>query len=148
MKKTILTFLLLTFLVNFSFSQDANYSSRTTEEEYNYMSKGYQVQIANGLDMKKGYNTGIPILIIIDHYNYKYIPLFRISNREKVLVGYIVNITFKNAFITIDYWCCLPLGNKELLERTYNTLSRYSEQVKFNFFKSYLEFNLIPKVAF
>jgi hypothetical protein len=27
----------------------------TTEEEYNYVSKGYKVQIESGLDMKKGY---------------------------------------------------------------------------------------------
>lgn len=27
----------------------------TTEEEYNYVTKGYQVQIESGLDMKKGY---------------------------------------------------------------------------------------------
>ncbi len=30
--------------------------SQTTLEEYNYVTKGYQVQIQSGLDMKKGYN--------------------------------------------------------------------------------------------
>lgn len=28
---------------------------QTTEEEYNYLTKGYKVQIESGLDMKKGY---------------------------------------------------------------------------------------------
>jgi len=28
----------------------------TTQEEYNYITKGYQVQIESGLDMKKGYS--------------------------------------------------------------------------------------------
>lgn len=27
----------------------------TTEEEYNYLTKGYKIQIESGLDMKKGY---------------------------------------------------------------------------------------------
>ena len=27
----------------------------TSEEEYNYLTKGYKVQIESGLDMKKGY---------------------------------------------------------------------------------------------
>ena len=29
--------------------------SQTTQEEYNYISKGYKVQVESGLDMKKGY---------------------------------------------------------------------------------------------
>jgi len=29
--------------------------SQTTQEEYNYITKGYKVQIESGLDMKKGY---------------------------------------------------------------------------------------------
>lgn len=29
--------------------------SQTTQEEYNYLTKGYKVQIESGLDMKKGY---------------------------------------------------------------------------------------------
>lgn len=28
----------------------------TSEEEYNYLTRGYSVQVANGLDMKKGYS--------------------------------------------------------------------------------------------
>lgn len=30
--------------------------SQTTQEEYNYITKGYKVQIESGLDMKKGYS--------------------------------------------------------------------------------------------
>ena len=29
--------------------------AQTTQEEYNYVTKGYNVQISSGLDMKKGY---------------------------------------------------------------------------------------------
>ncbi len=33
-----------------------NSFSQTTQEEYNYLTKGYKVQIESGLDMKKGYS--------------------------------------------------------------------------------------------
>lgn len=32
-----------------------SFAQHTTEEEYNYMNKGLQIQIESGLDMKKGY---------------------------------------------------------------------------------------------
>jgi hypothetical protein len=43
--------LLLIFLISFFFSKSQN----TTEEEYNWMNKGYKVMITSGLDMKRGY---------------------------------------------------------------------------------------------
>lgn len=148
MKKISTTLLLVAFLTSFSFSQNSNNSSRTTEEEYNYMSKGYQVQINDGLDMKKGYSTGKQIIIIEDNYIFKFIPLTKNAYKENILVGYIVNISFKNAFLTKDYWCCLPLGNKKLLDQTYNSIYKLDNQMIFNFFKAYAEFNLIPRVEF
>lgn len=33
----------------------SSYFSQTTLEEYNYITKGYAIQISSGLDMKKGY---------------------------------------------------------------------------------------------
>jgi hypothetical protein len=41
----VLTLILFTFRL----------SAQTTEEEYKYLSKGYQIQLESGLDMKKGY---------------------------------------------------------------------------------------------
>lgn len=48
MKKNILSILFVIFFTLPAFSQ-------TTEEEYNYVTKGYKIQIESGLDMKKGY---------------------------------------------------------------------------------------------
>ena len=48
MKKSILLFALLFSAITFVKAQ-------TTEEEYNYVTKGYKVQMESGLDMKKGY---------------------------------------------------------------------------------------------
>lgn len=44
--------LFVLMIVLFAF---ANVYSQTTLEEYNYLTKGYKVQIESGLDMKKGY---------------------------------------------------------------------------------------------
>ena len=54
MKKILyFSFLLISFT---TFSQNENTSvSGTTQEEYNYLTKGYKDQIEKGLDMKKGY---------------------------------------------------------------------------------------------
>lgn len=38
--------------INLSFGQ-------TTQEEYNYITKGYKVQLESGLDMKKGYTLKV-----------------------------------------------------------------------------------------
>jgi len=32
-----------------------SFSQSTTQEEYNYITKGYKIQVESGLDMKKGY---------------------------------------------------------------------------------------------
>lgn len=51
--KIILATLFLT--VFFGVTKLYSQTITTTEEEYNYVTKGYQVQLESGLDMKKGY---------------------------------------------------------------------------------------------
>jgi hypothetical protein len=47
--KKITTLFCLVISLNSLFSQ-------TTQEEYNYITKGYKIQLESGLDMKKGYS--------------------------------------------------------------------------------------------
>lgn len=48
---------LLAIVIGFSISIfSMKLFSQTTQEEYNYITKGYKVQIESGLDMKKGYS--------------------------------------------------------------------------------------------
>lgn len=56
MKKLFYLLLFVSFNI-FSQSENSNLEviSGTTQEEYNYLTKGYKVQIESGLDMKKGY---------------------------------------------------------------------------------------------
>lgn len=55
--KNIFIFVFFIFTSFYTFSQ-------TTMEEYNYITKGYRIQIESGLDMKKGY-------ILKDYYTYQ-----------------------------------------------------------------------------
>lgn len=50
MKTRITTFSILVILF-----LTINLNAQTTEEEYNFITKGYKVQLESGLDMKKGY---------------------------------------------------------------------------------------------
>jgi hypothetical protein len=43
------------FFIVFVFLCVKSYGQNTTEEEFNWMNKGYKVMITSGLDMKKGY---------------------------------------------------------------------------------------------
>ena len=68
MKK--ITFILAAFLLIFLSGAARLYAQTTittTEEEYNYITKGYKVQFESGLDMKKGY-----ILKDMGEWNLKY----------------------------------------------------------------------------
>lgn len=44
----------ITFIISICLAQAI--SAQTTLEEYNYVTKGYKIQIESGLDMKKGYS--------------------------------------------------------------------------------------------
>lgn len=52
MKKSIFKVALVFSIVLYAFQSNC----QTTQEEYNYITKGYKVQIESGLDMKKGYS--------------------------------------------------------------------------------------------
>lgn len=49
--KTVRLFLTGAFIL----ASIASFCQGTTQEEYNYITKGYKVQLESGLDMKKGY---------------------------------------------------------------------------------------------
>src|SRR5258705_13789581 len=73
MKK--INLILTTFLITFFFGIVNLYSQSkitTSEEEYNFVTKGYKVQIESGLDMKKGY-----VIKDLGEWNLKYSDVSR-----------------------------------------------------------------------
>jgi hypothetical protein len=100
--KTIFT-ILISFII---FIQ--TYGQKTTEEEYNWMSKGYKVMITSGLDMKKGY-----IFDDTQEYgetigNYSFTYKFLKREKDKSLTG--VVIVAKSNVSGNTYYYGLPIG--------------------------------------
>ena len=98
---------LLVLLIGFNslllFGQTANQPAPTTEEEYNYLTKGYKVQIESGLDMKKGYE-----IVSIDTVSTKIataelFTLNRIKDSKKEIAAYL--IIYKRTSRTTEYIC-------------------------------------------
>lgn len=114
MKKS--TLLLISFLiVSKIFSQTVS----TTLEEYNYVTKGYSIQIESGLDMKKGYKIEPPFEKTALKGNFSTISYSILIREEtKKLAAIILKVVPNNAPNRIKY-LCIPVNNRELFERYY-----------------------------
>lgn len=106
-----------------SFIIGLNYlTAQTTEEEYNYITKGYSYQQRMGLDMKKGY-------ILIDdstntttgERNVKILEFRRITGDSTELAAYMViydKIGYGREYICIPH----PKSNNVVINNFYNSL--------------------------
>jgi hypothetical protein len=133
MKKTYLISLLI-LITAFSSKAQKN-TGITTEEEYNYMIKGYDIQISSGLDMKKGYTIGSPVKVGNNNYTFEFLPLLKVA-KDSVLVGYIVHansLAWGN-----KYTFAIPYGDKDLLNRSFTAISALDDAMTTEFFKSYV----------
>jgi YHS domain-containing protein len=119
MKKIILI-LITGFALNTNiYAQDINPPSPTTEEEYNYVTKGYKVQTESGLDMKKGYEFGQILEETFGDYNFNVMCLIRVPKKE--IAALLVKTKSANSGKT--YYFCIPNDNEELNERYFQDLS-------------------------
>jgi len=106
MKKTIILFAVVTSIGFFS----PAIFGQTTLEEYNYVTKGYMVQIESGLDMKKGYQ-----LEDIDKQSTKervaeLKVLYRIKDNKKEIAAYM--IVYNRSGNKTEY-ICVPRPNSD-----------------------------------
>lgn len=91
-----LTLVILLALAQISFSQN------TTQEEYNFMTKGYKTLIDQGLDMKKGYYLGFK-WVDNEWTNYKFTFLELRRETDKSLAGTIIKAYSKSSGNTYYY---------------------------------------------
>jgi hypothetical protein len=113
-----LLFTLLAFNCIVIFGQTTDKPASTTEEEYNYLTKGYKVQIESGLDMKKGYVFQDFAKVTRGKYDFDFKLLYREGKKE--IAGYLVITHSRISGKT--YYNCIPINNPELLERYYNDI--------------------------
>lgn len=86
----------------------SNVFSQTTLEEWNYITKGYKIQIESGLDMKKGYvlkdmlTTESNIGSIYRTFNFKSLVKTSTGKTSAIMVEYIRD---SGRDRTITYFC-------------------------------------------
>jgi YHS domain-containing protein len=138
---------LLTFVLCLTkiYAQDEYSSSPTTEVEYNYITKGYQIQIESGLDMKKGYSIGDMSQKTIGDYTFTINCLIRTDKKE---IAALMIIT-KSKLSGKTYYFCIPHGNEELKKKYQQDLYSwdYSIMKAYTFFIS-TEFSEIVTIAY
>ena len=101
MKKTIL--LLITLSTIFLTTKTIN--AQTTIDEFNYISKGYKIQLESGLDMKAGYeSTKIDDIVIGE----RSVTLSKFVYNKTRVVGYL--IVYKKSNKDTEY-ICIPNPN-------------------------------------
>ncbi|GDX53476.1 hypothetical protein LBMAG27_25230 [Bacteroidota bacterium] len=116
--------------------------SIVSEEEYNYMAKGYWSQIENGLDMKKGYEIENTDGYAMNYTNYifTFYPLMKLNaDKTKSLVGYIIKAHSKVS--GSDYHYAMPAtADDVMIKRTFDSIRLLDYSMTAAFFQCYVKF--------
>lgn len=117
MKK--ITFVLL-LLSSFAFSQVS-----TTNDEYNYLTKGYKIALDSGLDLKKGY--GFIEVSSYNEQNYKFVfnQFIRMDTKEVCAIF----VFAQSKVWGNNYYLCIPLNNSELLPLYVDNLKKWDKEI-------------------
>ena len=109
--------ILLTFICLPLFSQ-------TTQEEYNYITKGYKVQLESGLDMKKGYRFEDLGDWGLNKGSFKRICIFKALIRDGQVKPCAILMVYKRIDISngANYFICIPSpdSSPEIWNQTLN----------------------------
>jgi hypothetical protein len=98
----------------------------TTETEYNYLTKGYKEDVANGRDLKSGYRLDpIEEDILVGTYTFTFRAFIKLD--EKALAAVQVVVKSKQLLGTSYnlYYLCIPINNRELNERYLQSISSW-----------------------
>ena len=94
---------------------------QTTLEEYNYVTKGYKVQIESGLDMKSGYRFEDIDKIQTEERTVELKSLIKGKGTPKTIAGYLLIYTREGS--PVEYICIPnPLSDSEVMQKYYDQL--------------------------
>jgi len=93
----------------------------TSVEEYNFLIKGYKIQVESGLDMKKGYYFEDVGVHEIGDYHFTIKNLMREQTLE--LAGILI-ITYSPT-TGITYYTGIPINNPKLLDQYAQDISKW-----------------------
>ena len=107
--------------------------SQTTMEEYNYVTKGYQIQLESGLDMKKGYRleyiteTSAVMAGDSSYRKTEFKALYRGSDSSLAAIMCTYSFVVNGKTISTDYLCIpQPGSSKEIWSNVYQKISEYT----------------------
>lgn len=133
------TALLLIFIATSAFGQKAILDEPTvpvtTQEEYNYVTKGYKIQLESGLDTKKGYVIkDIAFDKINPSYSFEFKFLIRESTQEIACIMVIAkSITWGNT-----YYLCIPNYIDSILYNQYlSAVSAWDKPMILEYYRAY-----------
>lgn len=89
----------------------------TTQEEYNYLTKGYAEDLAKGYEIKKGYELEKFYEFKNENFNFQYYYFNEISVKKTKAVLVIAKKE-KGSNDKIAYMC-IPFNNKDLLKESF-----------------------------
>jgi hypothetical protein len=117
MRKQVFCYLFIFIVINFP----RLLNGQTTLEEYNYVTKGYKVQIESGLDMKKGYEFTSIDTVSTKIATAEMKILFRLKENKKEIAAYL--IVYKREGRNVEYICIPhPKSENEILQKYYSVL--------------------------
>ena len=105
MKKSILLLCILTVSL-----LTTRVTAQTTMEEYNYVVKGYKVQVESGLDMKKGYELTQIDKTSAGERVASLSKLVKVTGTQKKTVAYM--LAYNKSGGATDYYC-IPQPNSD-----------------------------------
>jgi hypothetical protein len=122
--KRILPLFAIIFTLNLTFSQTSEING-TTLEEYNYMIRGYEMQISSGLDMKSGYKVDLINTVTRSDYSFSFNALVR--TEEDKLAGILIIATSEVSGRT--YYLGMPINNAQLQQSFENDVKNWDERM-------------------
>ncbi|MBK8847861.1 MAG: hypothetical protein IPO27_15480 [Bacteroidetes bacterium] len=131
MKSLNLTAFLILFFAAMAVAQTA-----ATEEDYNYMIKGYNLGVKSGMGLKEGYSVIESKEFDESHFHFTYISLGRKVGDKVEHVGYILKMNDNES--KNEYFFGLPHNNAPLLERSFLNIRTLSANALAAFLKTYI----------
>lgn len=109
------------FIVTIFFFLCFDLMSQTSIEEYNYLTKGYKIQLESGLDMKKGYELRDIDAKKTNERSAELKALVRTSGSEGIVAAYLV--VYNRRGNETEYICIPhPNSEEEILEKYWTQL--------------------------
>jgi hypothetical protein len=115
-------------LATFVFITSTAFSQNTTQEEYNFMSKGFKTMIDEGLDMKKGYFLKDTMSFSTSAGKYQTTFINMMRHKDKTYAG-TISVVKSNSWSRI-YYLAIPAadtdGQIDLAETLMTTITNYA----------------------